>query len=597
MRTNHLYFSLVFLMSITASYAQKITRGPYLQVVNSNSIIIRWRTDIWSNSQVYYGTKEGVYDKITSDKALVNEHIIKITNLQPQTRYYYKIGYDTVIFQGTQQYFTTAPLSNSPKKMRFAVYGDCGQGSQTQRDINKAFLYQWRNTRPDLMLLAGDNAYYSGTEYEYQNNFFNIYQDSLLKNIPLYPVLGNHDYGNNEIDAAKREVNYFKVFTTPQMGESGGIPSNSPSYYSFNYGNTHFVILDTYGTEGGKKLYDTTSTQARWLKTDLTNNKAIWTIVLGHHPPYTKGTHNSDTESDLVAIRERIVPILERYGVDMAVFGHSHVYERSYLIKNHLGMDNTFSNKHKVSSSNASYTGIDTTCFYRLPLTQSPHGTVYVVAGSAGNAGTAYSHASFPHRGSAIADKEKGGIFCFEIEDNRLDAFFIRTDTTIKDRFTMMKNVGKRTIINQYINAKDSIELKASFIGNYKWTSGQNTRSIKIKLQEEGLFRYIVQDSFKCVTDTFDLNLILSNTTDTHPSFQIKQLSVIENQLQCSIENNAQYNLNIQIVDLLGHRVFNQDISAFHKESSIKATLSSGIFLLNITNEKGHFLNRKIIVY
>ena len=593
------YFLLLFsflIISLNFISAQKITRGPYLQMVNTNSIIIRWRTDSMTNSKVLFGLNENNLDKNIQDKALSKEHVVQLNNLTANTQYFYKIGFDTVVFKGTQQYFSTAPLSNSLKKMRFAAYGDSGLGQQTQIDINKAFLHFWKNTRPDIMLLAGDNAYGSGLETEYQTKFFDIYQDSLLRNIPLYPVLGNHDYGNSEELAANKQAHYFNTFSTPSKGESGGVASNSSAYYSFNYGNVHFVILDTYGTENGKKLYDSTGTQALWLKDDLLKNNSMWTIALGHHPPYTKGTHNSDGEYDLVAIRKQVVPILERYGVDMAIFGHSHVYERSYLMKNHLDYDTTFSIKNKVSLSNATYNGVDTTCFYKLPLTKSPHGTVYVVAGSAGNAGTAYVTAEFPHRAAVASEKEKGGIFCFEVEDNRLDAYFVRADSIVKDRFTMMKNVGKRTVINQFVR-QDTLELKASFIGQYKWSTGQKTRSIKVKTQEEGQFRYIVEDSLKCVKDTFDMNLLVSRLDERNLDFNLKSLQIEEKTLRFSIESDISQNLEMGIFDLLGRPVFNKKFSQFQSEMSISTPLSTGVFLLNIRNEKGQFLNRKVVVF
>ena len=591
-----LFSFLCFFTFFKNAEAQKVTRGPYLQMVNSHSIIIRWKTDSLTSSKVVFGQKENNLDKIVNDKMLLKEHIVTLNNLQPNTQYFYKIGYDTVIFKGNQQYFKTSPLSNFTQKMRFAAYGDSGLGQQTQVDINKAFLYFWRNTRPDLMLLAGDNAYQSGLEDEYQNNFFNIYQDSLLRNTPLYPVLGNHDYANSSTRAGDKNIHYFKSFSTPSQGECGGVPSQSPAFYSFNYGNIHFVILDTYGTENGKKLYDSTSIQAQWLKEDLTKNNSTWTIAMGHHPPYTKGTHNSDYEPDLVEMRKQVVPILERYGVDLAIFGHSHAYERSFLIKNHLDLDTTFSAKHKVSASNAHYNGTDTTCFYKLPLTKSPHGTVYVVAGSAGNAGTAYTHSSFPHQASVSSDKEKGGIFCFEVEENRLDAFFIRSDTVVKDHFTMMKNVGQHFKINKYL-WEDSLELKASFIGKYNWSTGQNTRSIKVRFKDEVRLRYTVEDSFHCVRDTFDVNYLISNTDDKTPHFHLKNVYNEDEKLNFMLLSENTENLEINIFDLLGRSVFNKKLLSFQHEMTISAPLSKGVYLLNIMNDKGQFLNKKVIVF
>ena len=71
---------------------------------------------------------------------------------------------------------------------------------------------------------------------------------------------------------------------------------------------------------------------AQWLKADLEKTKAEWLIAYFHHPPYTKGSHDSDKEEQLIEMREHIMPILESGGVDIVFTGHSHIYERSMLI-------------------------------------------------------------------------------------------------------------------------------------------------------------------------------------------------------------------------------------------------------------------------
>ena len=78
-----------------------------------------------------------------------------------------------------------------------------------------------------------------------------------------------------------------------------------------------------------------------WLRNDLISNTQQWTVVYFHHAPYTKGIHNSDTEIELIDMRQNIIPLLESYGVDLVLAGHSHIYERSYFIKNHTGLETT----------------------------------------------------------------------------------------------------------------------------------------------------------------------------------------------------------------------------------------------------------------
>ena len=83
-------------------------------------------------------------------------------------------------------------------------------------------------------------------------------------------------------------------------------------------------VTDEYRTDPGA--------MATWLRSDLASTSQNWTIAFWHHPPYSKGSHDSDTEYELVGMREVFLPILEANGVDLVLTGHSHDYERTWLI-------------------------------------------------------------------------------------------------------------------------------------------------------------------------------------------------------------------------------------------------------------------------
>jgi predicted phosphodiesterase len=438
---------------------------------------------------------------------VTTEHEVRLTNLASDTQYFYEIGSTTMALQGNaENYFVTMPPLSTKRKIRVVGFGDCGNNSQNQKDVRDAFI-SFRGTNPtDVMLLMGDNAYDYGYEWEYQNKFFDFYQSNLLKNCKLYPVLGNHDYNNSESATALRgdPVHYFECFTLPKNAECGGTPSGTEAYYSFDYGGIHFIMLDSYGTENGKKLYDTTGIQAQWLKADLTANTQKWTIAVMHHPPYTKGSHDSDAEWDLALMREQVNPILERFGVDIALYGHSHVFERSFLLKNHYGMESTFSpNLHQVTPSTGRYDGSANSCPINLTSQKSKHGTVYVVSGSSGQVDGAAN--GWTHDAMQFSDNTTGGVFYFEVEDNRLDAFFLKKDKTIGDQFTLMKDVSTKKTIN--IQAGQSTTLTASYIGNYKWSNGTTTtRSLTVS-PPLGTSFYFVNDPQNCLRDTFIVNV------------------------------------------------------------------------------------------
>src|SRR4026209_1821100 len=132
-----------------------------------------------------------------------------------------------------------------------------------------------------------------------------------LRNLFLWPVLGNHEYA---FSYEATQFPYLDIFSTPQNGEAGGLSSGSGKYYSFDYANIHFVGLDSMTS-----TRSLSSPMAEWLRNDLAASTQTWTVVYFHHPPYTKGSHNSDAETDLIEMRQNIVPILEAAGVDLVL--------------------------------------------------------------------------------------------------------------------------------------------------------------------------------------------------------------------------------------------------------------------------------------
>jgi len=66
-----------------------------------------------------------------------------------------------------------------------------------------------------------------------------------------------------------------------------------------------------------------------------------WIVAFWHHPPTPRDRTNSDAETELIQMRQNALPILENYGVDLVLTGHSHSYERSYLLDGHYGFSNT----------------------------------------------------------------------------------------------------------------------------------------------------------------------------------------------------------------------------------------------------------------
>jgi hypothetical protein len=196
--------------------------------------------------------------------------------------------------------FRTAPAPGSGSAVRFAVFGDSGDGSSGQVAVRD----QLATVPMDLMLHTGDIAYGGGSVSDLEKSVFDVYED-LLRSIPLFPTTGNHDY---ETSAANP---FRQVFELPGNGSA----ETDERWYSFDWGDIHFVALDT------ELVGDQ---QIAWLEGDLMSNQLPWTIVYLHKPPYSSGEHGSATK-----VRAAFSPLFEAYGVQLVLAGHEHDYERT----------------------------------------------------------------------------------------------------------------------------------------------------------------------------------------------------------------------------------------------------------------------------
>ena len=105
-----------------------LSQGPYLQMGSKTAVNVRWRTNIASKSKVEVGTVAGTYPIVVNDAVLSTEHEIRVTGLNPDTKYFYRIGTDTSVTQGdTTNFFVTAPDDTATRRVTLAVFGDGGR--------------------------------------------------------------------------------------------------------------------------------------------------------------------------------------------------------------------------------------------------------------------------------------------------------------------------------------------------------------------------------------------------------------------------------------------------------------------------------------
>lgn len=399
-------------------------RAPYLQSPTETSIVVAWRSASGEPSAVCYGSSPASLTQRAGSGTSATDHAVRITGLLPDTQYFYAAGHAScppATAGDAADTFRTAPPRGSERAFRMWLVGDSGTGGTRQRAVRDAMLVATADRRPDLFLHVGDMAYDTGTTSEFDSRFFAVYAD-ILRSTPVWPAIGNHEGSSS--DSATQTGPYYEAYVLPTDGSAGGLASGTEAYYSFDWANVHFVVLDSH-----ESPRSTTGAMLRWLEEDLSATDATWVIAFFHHPPYTDGTHDSDTERQHVEMRENATPILEAHGVDAVLGGHSHIYERSYLLRGAYDTPTT-AGGHIVDPGDGRLDGDGA---YR----SGADGTLYVVAGhgGAGTGGDGNHPVMFfsePDHGSCIVDVD-GGVLTLRN---------IRWDGVETDHVTLVKGDG-----------------------------------------------------------------------------------------------------------------------------------------------------------
>jgi len=189
-----------------------------------------------------------------------------------------------------------ASLPLKPNSVRFAVIGDNGTGRPEEYKIAQR-MAEFHDQFPfDFVLMLGDNIYGGSSPADFESKFELPYKSLLALNVKFYAALGNHDNPNER---------FYKLFN---MG--------GDKYYTFTKGNCRFFVLDS-------NYFD--PTQYAWLEKELQNASSRWKICYFHHPLYSSGA----THGPSLALRQILEPLFIRYGVNVVLSGHDHIYERT----------------------------------------------------------------------------------------------------------------------------------------------------------------------------------------------------------------------------------------------------------------------------
>jgi len=440
---------LVVLLSgslLLASGASAEVDRLFLQQVGSRSAILKWRggPDQACWAKKISDLNKPTWPRCAAASLTAGDHKeVLLKGLAPDQVYFYSLGAPGPGSGTAEHSFRTAPARNKPPKdgnVHIWLIGDSGTATERgifggplthpgeAEEVKQGFLAYNADKEPvDLFVLLGDNAYLEGTDEQWQGAFFDIYPEIMTK-AAVWPTIGNHEMGGACFDVGPfvplpfpfivflggtssssdplsydgdsdcvdgvpvpgpdgSGPPYLDIFSLPSAGELGGVPSGTEQYYSMNYGNVHLVSLDAQLSNADD---DQREAMRQWLISDLSNNARDWTIVIFHHPPYTKGeNHDSDLEQREIDMREQFTPAFEDYGVDVVYSGHSHSYERSYYLNGHQGPSDTFDpdTMTELNSAGEPAIGQGAEAYSQVSVgSGADDKAVYTVAGSSGKA-------------------------------------------------------------------------------------------------------------------------------------------------------------------------------------------------------------------
>lgn len=204
----------------------------------------------------------------------------------------------------TGAFIKPSSIVSSPvkDKVRFAVIGDWGTGDRDQAGIARQMLLTHQRSPFDFVVSSGDNIYPNGSGRYFSKHFEEPFGNLLKDRVNFYAVLGNHDVESGRQD--QREYSLFNM---------GGA-----SYYKIAGGSglADFFMLDS---------TDFDRIQSAWLESALRDSRANWKIAVFHHPIYSSGKRHGSN----VGLRKQLEPLFTRYGVNIGLSGHDHIYERT----------------------------------------------------------------------------------------------------------------------------------------------------------------------------------------------------------------------------------------------------------------------------
>ena len=305
---------------------------------NSTSRTIMWQSDNSEADAVIEYRLEGAEKSQTigaTDKAFTDDssttyiHEATLTGLTPNTKYEYRVGYGT---DRRSDWYRLETAGASVYDVLIYPDSQSGDYSQWEEIVKSSAL---RNPRTALYISMGDLVDNGEQAYQWRTWLNSI--RPLSANVPLATTLGNHEMYT--LDWKMREpYAYLNYFAVPPNGNE----IFNRRYYSYDFGDVHYVVLDTMLYESNHEdnhdthhpdLYDV---QIQWLRQDLAANTKKWTVVLMHRDPFQYAFDRPGASRAIGFDDEGVLfmPIFDEFNVDLVLSAHLHSYRNRGHVRN-----------------------------------------------------------------------------------------------------------------------------------------------------------------------------------------------------------------------------------------------------------------------
>lgn len=267
-------------------------------------------------------TVQATSEKFTDDDKTTCIHTALLTDLQPNKTYEYRVGYDKK--RSNWQTLKTAAGSD----FKALIFPD----SQSS-DYNV-----WKQTEEPAWQAHQDAAFFinmgdlvdNGQDSYQWNAWFDVVED-MVSTIPVAPVMGNHETYTKNWKMRMPEA-YTHLFALPGNGSD----QYKNQFYSFDYGDVHFVVLNTQDKELADFEPNLLADEQVWFKEDMAKTTKKWKVVLMHKDPlqYSFNNRPEPRPEGFDPEGEAWMPLFDQYGVDVVLSAHLHTFRDRGHIKN-----------------------------------------------------------------------------------------------------------------------------------------------------------------------------------------------------------------------------------------------------------------------